>query len=73
MTEAKVVAGDMLFATLDPTLRAIDPKDLDIYWGAYLGTEDEVLVSGRLSERIDEIAIQHRVMFDHREHTRVTK
>lgn len=48
---------DNVVVMLDPgtTLRAIDPKDLDIYWGAYLGTEDEVLVSGRLSERIDEI------------------
>ena len=29
--------------------------DLDIHWGAYLGTEDEILVSGRLSEVVDEI------------------
>lgn len=35
---------------LDPRLacRDCDDPDLFIYWGAYLGTEDEVLVSGRL-------------------------
>jgi precorrin-6A synthase len=30
--------------------------DFQIYWGAYLGTDSEVLVSGRLSEVADEIA-----------------
>ena len=30
-------------------------EDLDIWWGAYLGTSDELLVSGRLSEVADEI------------------
>jgi precorrin-6A synthase len=25
-------------------------RDLDIYWGAYLGTKDEILVAGRLHE-----------------------
>jgi precorrin-6A synthase len=34
---------------------AIDDPALDIYWGAYLGTEDEVLLSGRLSEVSQEI------------------
>jgi precorrin-6A synthase len=29
--------------------------DLDIYWGAYLGTPDEILVSGDLREVADEI------------------
>jgi precorrin-6A synthase len=33
------------------------PADgLDIYWGAYLGTQDEILMSGKLSELSDEIA-----------------
>jgi precorrin-6A synthase len=31
------------------------PADLDIYWGAYVGTEDEVFVSGRLGDVVDEI------------------
>jgi precorrin-6A synthase len=36
-------------------LRALVDEDVDIYWGAYLGTPDEVLISGKLSERIDDI------------------
>lgn len=34
--------------------RDVDP-DLDIYWGAYLGTPDQLLVSGRLGDVADEI------------------
>ena len=30
-------------------------EDVDIFWGAYLGTEDEILVSGRLREVSEEI------------------
>jgi precorrin-6A synthase len=30
-------------------------QDLDIYWGAYLGTADEILISGKLSKVADEI------------------
>jgi precorrin-6A synthase len=30
-------------------------EDLDIYWGAYVGSEDEILVSGRLCEVAAEI------------------
>ncbi len=33
----------------------IDSADIDIYWGAYIGTEDEILVSGRLSEVANDI------------------
>ena len=36
-------------------LRSLVNQDIDIYWGAYLGTPDEILISGKLSERIDEI------------------
>jgi precorrin-6A synthase len=34
----------------DCAFKAIDDPDIDIYWGAYLGTEDEILVSGPLRE-----------------------
>jgi precorrin-6A synthase len=34
----------------DCSFKTIDDPDIDIYWGAYLGTEDEMLVSGRLRE-----------------------
>ena len=37
------------------TFAAIEPDGLDIYWGAYLGTADEILVSGPLSSVRDEI------------------
>jgi precorrin-6A synthase len=30
-------------------------EDIDIYWGAYVGTDDEILVSGRVAEVADEI------------------
>ena len=29
--------------------------DMEIYWGAYLGTPDEILISGRLADVADEI------------------
>jgi precorrin-6A synthase len=34
----------------------LDDKDLLIHWGAYLGTPDEILISGRLGDVGDEIA-----------------
>jgi precorrin-6A synthase len=36
--------------------KTIDDAALDIYWGAYLGTKDEILISGNLRERAEEIA-----------------
>jgi precorrin-6A synthase len=32
------------------TFTKVAPDGIDIYWGAYLGTEDEILMSGPLSE-----------------------
>src|SRR5580704_5068831 len=37
------------------SFKTIDDPDIDIYWGAYSGTEDEILVAGNLRERADEI------------------
>ena len=37
------------------TFANIEPAGIDIYWGAYLGTPDEILVSGPLAEVRDEI------------------
>jgi precorrin-6A synthase len=34
---------------------SIDPAGIDIYWGAYLGTPDELLISGDLAKVRDEI------------------
>ncbi|MDO5676963.1 MAG: precorrin-6A synthase (deacetylating) [Propionibacteriaceae bacterium] len=38
------------------TFAHIDPTNLEIYWGAYLGTPDEILLSGPLAEVRDEVA-----------------
>jgi len=35
--------------------RHVPDRDIEIYWGAYLGTDDEILVSGKLREVIDDI------------------
>jgi precorrin-6A synthase len=37
------------------TFRSVNEEDIEIYWGAYLGTPDEILLSGRISQVADEI------------------
>lgn len=39
----------------DCSFDSIDPDGVEIYWGAYLGTPDEVLVAGPLREVAEEI------------------
>jgi precorrin-6A synthase len=39
----------------DCAFKTIDDGDIDIYWGAYLGTENEILVAGKLHERMHDI------------------
>jgi precorrin-6A synthase len=39
----------------DCSFKNIDDPDVDIYWGAYIGTDDEILVSGNLRERTQDI------------------
>ena len=39
----------------DCAFKAIDATDIDIYWGAYVGTEDEILIAGNLGERMHDI------------------
>ncbi len=48
---------DDLVVMLDArhAFRTVADEDVDIYWGAYLGTDDEVLVSGKLRDVMDEI------------------
>jgi precorrin-6A synthase len=46
------------------TFAHVDPEDVEIYWGAYIGTDDELLVSGPLHEVAPEI---ERVRRDARE------
>jgi len=38
----------------NPYRKLVD-EDLDIYWGAYVGTPDEILISGKLRDVADEI------------------
>ena len=38
------------------TFTRLDDPDLDIYWGAYLGMPDEILVAGDLQACKDDIA-----------------
>lgn len=37
------------------TFAHIDPTGIDLYWGAYLGTPDEILLAGPLGEIADEV------------------
>ncbi len=48
---------DDLVVMLDArnAFRTVADQDVDIYWGAYLGTEDEVLISGKVRDVMDEI------------------
>lgn len=48
---------DSVFVMLDAdhAYRAFLDQDVDIYWGAYIGTPDEILISGRLSDVADQI------------------
>lgn len=46
--------------------RTVDPK-AEIYWGAYVGTENEILISGRLEDiavMIEEARAKHGWIMD---------
>jgi precorrin-6A synthase len=50
----------------DCAFRQVEDRDIDIFWGAYLGTPDEILISGPLHERADEIeAVRHEARQRH--------
>ena len=38
----------------------IDPAGLEIFWGAFLGTPEEILVAGPLAACVDEIRDRRR-------------
>lgn len=44
----------VIMLNAEKTLRQAD-GDLDVYWGAYVGMPEEVLISGKLKEVIDDI------------------
>jgi precorrin-6A synthase len=37
------------------TYKQFADQDIDIYWGAYIGTPDEILVAGKLKDVVDDI------------------
>jgi precorrin-6A synthase len=39
----------------DCSFKHLGDSEIDIYWGAYVGTEDEILVAGNLRERMQDI------------------
>jgi len=49
--------ADSVFVMLDAdsAYKAFLGQDVDIYWGAYIGTPDEILISGRLADVAAEI------------------
>ncbi|CAB3768168.1 precorrin-6A synthase (deacetylating) [Paraburkholderia humisilvae] len=48
---------DSIVVMLDSknTFRQVSNEDLDIYWGAYVGTPDEILIAGKLRDVMDDI------------------
>ena len=47
---SEIKENTVVFLDNYESYRKFNQKDLKIYWGAYLGTEKEVLLSGKLSE-----------------------
>jgi precorrin-6A synthase len=49
--------ADDVVVMLDPhcTFTEVEDEGVEIYWGAYVGTDDEILVSGRLADVRDDI------------------
>lgn len=44
----------------DCAFNRVDPEGIYVYWGAYIGTEDEILIAGELSGRAAEIEAVRR-------------
>jgi hypothetical protein len=53
--------ADSVVVLLDgeQAFKKIDAADIDIYWGANIGTEDEILVSGRVPEVVNDIEVRN--------------
>jgi precorrin-6A synthase len=62
VTPARLLDGELpaddVVVMLDPgtAFAALPPEGVEIYWGAYLGTPQEILISGPLGEVAPEIA-----------------
>ena len=57
LAAGQVSDTDSLVVMLDAedSYRSVADQDLDIYWGAYLGTPDEILISGKVSDVAEQI------------------
>ncbi len=57
MAEGFPGSADSVVVMLDggDTYKRFADQDIDIYWGAYIGMADEVLVSGKLKDVVDDI------------------
>jgi len=57
LADEKLAAGTTVMVMLDGqcAFNALGNEDVDIYWGAYLGTPDEILLRGKLSEISEQI------------------
>jgi precorrin-6A synthase len=57
LAEAAPRAAEDIVVMLDGdcAFRQVEDRNMHIFWGAYLGTADEILISGPLHERADEI------------------
>ena len=60
-TGRRLVADDLdnVVVMLDAqcAFQAFVGEDLDIYWGAYIGTEDEILIAGKLADVCEQIKL----------------
>ncbi|HEY1723352.1 MAG TPA: precorrin-6A synthase (deacetylating) [Magnetospirillaceae bacterium] len=57
LAEGLPETADSVVVMLDAhdTYKRFVDQDIDIYWGAYVGTEDEILIAGNLREVADDI------------------
>ncbi|MHC8285889.1 precorrin-6A synthase (deacetylating) [Pseudomonas sp. XS1P51] len=57
LAAGQVSDADSLVVMLDAqdSYHQVADRDTEIYWGAYLGTADEILISGKLKDVADEI------------------
>ncbi|MNE69487.1 precorrin 6A synthase [compost metagenome] len=57
LAQGQVSDADSLVVMLDAqdAYQQIADQELQIYWGAYLGTPDEILIAGKLKEVAGEI------------------
>ena len=54
-TPSAEVENVVVMLDADCAFKQVASDDVDIYWGAYVGTEDEILISGALPAVMDEI------------------